>query len=100
MLVAADQVPLQDMAASWLGKAKSFLPSGSPDDPIDALAAGVAGRVVERINVRNWQRKLAPQLDMEQEWMIYITGGNKSCFGRCGLVDEKWNVCVLPFVFL
>ena len=91
LLVAADQVPLKDRAAAWLDKAKSYIPNGVPD-PIDAGAAKVAGKVVERINVRNWQRKLSPKPDTEEEWMLYLTGGNKTCFGRCGPVNEKWNV--------
>ena len=91
---AADdqQVPLKDKAAGWFDKAKSFIPSGIPN-PIDAGASAVAARKVERINIRNWQRKLSPKLEGEEEWMVYLTGGNKSCFGRCGDVDLVWNVC-------
>ncbi|EHY55249.1 hypothetical protein HRR83_009050 [Exophiala dermatitidis] len=94
LLVAADQVPLKEKAAGWFDKAKSYIPSGTPPDPIDAGAAVVADRVVEKINIRNWQRKLAPKPDTEEEWMIYMTGGNKTCFGRCGNVDQKWNESV------
>jgi hypothetical protein len=61
-------------------------------DPLDSGAAAVAGQVVERISIRNFQRKLAPKPEGEEEWMIYFTGGNKSCFGRCGPVDLVWNV--------
>jgi hypothetical protein len=64
-------------------------------DPLDSGAAAVAGQVVERISIRNFQRKLAPKLEGEEEWMIYFTGGNKSCFGRCGPVDLVWNVSCL-----
>ena len=92
LLVAADQIPLQDKVAGWFDKAKSYIPTALPN-PIDVGAAEVAGRVVERVNVRNWQRKLLPKPDTEEEWMVFLTGGNKSCFGRCGHVYEKWNVC-------
>lgn len=66
--------------------------TGSIPNPIDAGTSKVAAQKVERINIRNLQRKLAPKLEGEEEWMIYFTGGNKSCFGRCDPVDAKWNV--------
>ncbi len=86
------QVPLKDRAFGWFDKAKSYIPSIPIPDPIDAGASEVAARKVERINIRNWQRKLAPKPDGEEEWMVYVTGGNKSCFGRCTGVDAVWNV--------
>ncbi|OQV07655.1 hypothetical protein CLAIMM_12058 [Cladophialophora immunda] len=105
LLVAADQVPLKEKAAGWFDKAKSFIPSGGggaapavsvpvPPNPVEAGAAKVAENKVEKINVRNWQRKLSPKPDTEEEWMIYLTGGNKTCFGRCGPVDTVWNESV------
>ncbi|ETI24334.1 hypothetical protein G647_03703 [Cladophialophora carrionii CBS 160.54] len=103
LLVAADsQAPLKDKAAGWFDKAKSYVSSAVPSaipvpeipHPIDAGAAKVAENVVEKINVRNWQRKLSPKLDAEEEWMIYLTGGNKSCYGRCGPVNTVWNESV------
>jgi len=30
----------------------------------------------------------------EEEWVVYVTGGNKSCFGRCAEVDLTWNESV------
>jgi len=92
---SADQVPLKELASAWLDKAKSFIPSGnvapSIPNPIDAGAAKVADKRVQRINIRNWQRILAPKPEGEEEWMVYMTGGNKSCYGRCGPVDLVWN---------
>lgn len=88
-LVTADQVPFVGKATEWLDKAKSFLPN---QGPVEAGAAYVSERRVERINIRNWQRKLAPKLDTEEEWLIFVTGGNKSCFGRCGHAEATWNV--------
>lgn len=86
---AADQVPLKDKAAAWLEKARGFIPNPGP---IDAGAAAVAEQKVERINLRNYERKLAPKLDTEEEWMVFVTGGNKSCFGRCTRAELTWNV--------
>ncbi|EXJ60817.1 hypothetical protein A1O7_04970 [Cladophialophora yegresii CBS 114405] len=104
LLVAADsQAPLKDKAAGWFDKARAYVSSAVPaaavpapeiPHPIDAGAAKVAESVVEKITVRNWQHKLAPKLDAEEEWMIYLTGGNKSCYGRCGPVNTVWNESV------
>jgi len=91
-LVACDQAPLKEKASGWLDKAKSYLPSGAPSKATDTGSAPVVEKKVEKINIRNWQRKLAPKLDGEEEWIIYLTGGNKSCYGRCGPVDVVWNV--------
>ncbi|KIX09090.1 uncharacterized protein Z518_00168 [Rhinocladiella mackenziei CBS 650.93] len=94
LLVAADQAALKDKVAKWFDKAKSYIPSEAPPNPIDASTAKVAGNVVEKINIRNWERRLSPKPDTEEEWMVYMTGGNKSCFGRCTPVDLKWNESV------
>jgi hypothetical protein len=90
--VLADQVPLKDMVSAWFDKAKAYVPGSHP---IETAAAVITDKRVERINLRNWEGKLAPKLDTEEEWMIYVTGGNKSCFGRCGPVDVTWNVSAL-----
>ncbi|KIW18223.1 hypothetical protein PV08_02511 [Exophiala spinifera] len=97
LLVAADQqVAFKDQAAAWFDKAKAYLPNAAAvvPNPIDAGAAQVADSRVEKINLRNWKSKLGPKLDTEEEWMVYMTGGNKSCFGRCGKVDLTWNESV------
>lgn len=89
LVAAQDQVPFQDKATEWINKAKSFIPGSNP---VEAASAYIADKNVERINIRNWERKLSPKLNTEEEWLVYVTGGNKSCFGRCGHVDKKWNV--------
>jgi PTH2 family peptidyl-tRNA hydrolase len=39
----------------------------------------------------NWQSLLEPSSE-PQDWLLYITGGNKTCFGRCGNADKAFNV--------
>ncbi|KAJ9604876.1 hypothetical protein H2200_010991 [Cladophialophora chaetospira] len=101
LLVAADQAPLPDKAAGWFDKAKAYVSSAAPSipipefpNPLDAGASKVAAGVVEKINVRNWQRKLAPKADTDEEWIILLTGGNKTCYGKCGPVNTAWNESV------
>jgi len=93
LLVAADQQPLKEKAAGWFDKAKAYMESDVPS-PVNAGASKVAELVVEKINIRNWQRKLAPKLDGQEDWMVFLSGGNKSCFGQCEEVDKAWNVCI------
>ncbi|KAK4921034.1 hypothetical protein LTR66_016696, partial [Elasticomyces elasticus] len=91
LLAAAEepQVPLSGKAAAWLDKAKSYIPTGSP---VNAAVSVVADKRVQKINQRNYDRVLrSPRLEGEEEWLIYLTGGNKSCFGRCEPVDQVWN---------
>lgn len=89
---AEDTRPLKDKAADWLANAKSFIPT-APPSPIDAGAAKVSAKLVEKVNYNNWQRKLAPSAAGPTEWLIYLTG-NSSCFGRCGDADLAWNQSV------
>lgn len=91
------QIPLKEKAQGWFDKAKSYIPSGTPSipNPVHAGAAAVAAQKVQNVNIRNYERLLAPKPDGEEEWLIYATGGNKTCFGRCGKVDLAWNVRVV-----
>lgn len=88
------QIPFVEKAAGWFDKAKSYIPSGTPSipNPIDAGAAAVEDKMVTRINLKNYQRLLKPKLEGEEEWLVYLTGANKTCFGRCGKTDAAWDV--------
>ena len=88
------QAPLKEKAAGWFDKAKSYIPSGTPSipNPINTGAAYVADKKVQKISIQNYKRLLTPSFDGGEEWLIYVTGGNKSCFGRCGKANLAWNV--------
>lgn len=94
--VAQDQVPLKEKAAGWFDKAKSYIPTVSPSipNPVNAAAAAAAAAKVHKITIRNYKRLLAPSPEGDVEWLVYLTGGNKTCFGRCGQVDLTWNESV------
>lgn len=93
-VLAQDQVPLKEKAAGWFDKAKSYIPSGTPSipNPVQAAAGAVANKKVQKINIRNYKRLLRPKIEGEEEWLIYLTGHNKTCFGTCGRADAAWNV--------
>lgn len=96
-LAAADtQKPflenLQDIAMGYYEQAKSYIPSAEIPSPIDAGASYVAAANVEKFNINNYKRKLAPSPDGPTEWMIMVTGKNESCWGGCEPANLIWNV--------
>ena len=94
---AESQNPLFEKAQEWFDKAKAFIPS-TPPTPLDAGAAKVAEKNVEKFDMLTWQSRLTPTTSDPtkgpQELMVLITG-NTSCFGECGRVDKAWNVRTL-----
>jgi hypothetical protein len=96
LTVAEDQKAFLDIAKGWFEQAKSYIPAVVPSvSPIDAGASVVAANKVEKININNYKRKLAPSPDGPTEWMIMVTGKNESCFGGCDSANLKWNVNAL-----
>lgn len=81
-----------DKFNDWANNMKAQVMATLPN-ALDAGAAAVAAQVVQPINMRNWKVYLWPQENQPEEWLLYITGGNKTCFGRCDHVDRMWNVC-------
>lgn len=90
----SQQIPLADTLNRWFEKAKSYLPAtGSP--PITATTAA-AKKAAAEINIRpvseeNWESLLAPSSLSPQTWMIFVSGGNKTCYGQCTELESVWN---------
>ncbi|KAK2768502.1 hypothetical protein FQN54_000357 [Arachnomyces sp. PD_36] len=112
---AQEQVPLMDQVQGqvqgWLEKAKAFLPS-QPAAPVAEQQAGeeapaaastpdnkaVAEKPVVPLTLANWESTLsASEEEGPQEWLVFITGGNKTCFGRCGVAEKAFNESVNLF---
>lgn len=96
VLAAAQQKPLQQTVQEWFDIAKSYIP-GSIAHPVDAGAARVAAEKVTVLNKDNWRSVLTPSTsasfsDGPDEWMVFFSGGNKTCFGRCEKLEKAWNV--------
>ena len=70
--------------------------------PVEHAAARVAAQNVVPLNLQNWHAVLASGAStskMEPEvWWVYVTGGNKTCFGMCDKADKAWNVSDSPEV--
>ncbi|KAF2460455.1 hypothetical protein BDY21DRAFT_165689 [Lineolata rhizophorae] len=101
------QVPLMDKVKGWFNKASSIIPSSmssmsssvapAAETPVDVTAARIAEYVVTPLTLDNWNDVLAPSADGgegPEDWMVYMTGGNATCYGLCGNVTKAWNESV------
>ncbi|RMD39969.1 hypothetical protein DV735_g5155, partial [Chaetothyriales sp. CBS 134920] len=103
LVACEEQASLASKAAGWLEKAKAFIPSSSTtaeavviaeEDVTAAESEPVVRRIVERIQRDNYKQKLGPKATGDEEWLVYLTGGNKTCLGQCGGVDSLWRESV------
>ena len=90
--LAQEQVPLQEKINSWFEKVKGYIPTQQPS-PVDAGAATVAAHRVHQLTTNNWQSMLSPSPDQPgpETWMVLVTGGNRTCQGRCGRLNAEFN---------
>ncbi|KAL4792113.1 hypothetical protein BDV19DRAFT_369143 [Aspergillus venezuelensis] len=101
LAVAEEQVPLADRVQGWFNKAKAYLPTATPVVPVaekivEAPKKVVQEKTVTPFNATNWQSILEPTQDA-QDWFVFVTGGNKTCFGRCDKAEKSFNESVLLF---
>jgi len=104
-LAVADQIPIFDqlkgqfnsLLAQVTGAATSVassIPTPSVVNPVDAGAAAIANSAVEKITLENYQNVLrgdrATASPGIEEWMMYVTGGNKTCYGLCDHANNEW----------
>lgn len=101
LALAQDQVPLADKVRGWFKQAQEYIqvPSSIPSvipNPVDAGASFVAEQYIHELNLSNWKSIVAPspaaQAAGPEEWMIFLTGGNATCYGLCGNVTKEWKV--------
>lgn len=104
-LSAAQQFPFIDQVKSLFGQASASVSSAIPEvsvppipNPIAAGAAAIAAANVQRLTLDNHERVLRPGAATAspgvEEWMIFVTGGNKTCFGNCKGVEQTFNASV------
>lgn len=112
LVAAQQQVPLQEQLQGWFDKAKSYLPTNVPSAAAPAYAPAaepakpppvLSEKPVTPMTISTWQSVLAPvepgTPGTQREWLVFITGGNKTCFGHCLRADEAFTVSV-PWFFL
>ncbi|KAJ5485270.1 hypothetical protein N7539_005258 [Penicillium diatomitis] len=96
LALAQEQVPLADRVQGWFNKAKNLVPSPVPDEPVQKVVEKVSEKHVTPVTMQNWQSILTPAED-PQDWYIFVTGGNKTCFGRCDIAEKAFNESVVLF---
>lgn len=109
VLTSAQQIPFLDpyleQFKSWFGKASDSISSAIPSapsvsipNPIASGAKKIASLKVERLTLDNHKDVLKPGAATAspgfEEWMVFVTGGNKTCYGHCGRAEEAFNESV------
>ncbi|EER24914.1 hypothetical protein D8B26_007487 [Coccidioides posadasii str. Silveira] len=106
LAAAQNQFPFAEQLQGLIEKAKSFLPTAPavatpPEQSAAPPVVPKRKKDVASVKLSNWQSLLAPvPADASQEareWLVYVTGGNKTCFGRCGPADKAWNESIPLF---
>ncbi|RMZ80378.1 hypothetical protein DV738_g2788, partial [Chaetothyriales sp. CBS 135597] len=102
LVACEEEASLSSKAAGWFEKAKAFIPSSSTAAATVVSAEDVVAqpehqsepvvlRIVEQIQRSNYKSLLGPKATGDEEWLLYLTGGNKSCLGQCGPADSLWE---------
>jgi len=103
LLVAAteQESPLDQFKAQaqhYLGKFSSYIPN--PNKPhtsneAHAAAAKAGGKTLHVLTLGDWEDTIRgsvkPASTTPVEWWVLLTGGNKTCFGHCGVVETAFN---------
>jgi hypothetical protein len=101
--VAEQQIPILDKVKGFFNKATAAVSSSIPavpSSPINAAtekaASKAAAAIQHPITLENWREVLTVDPTASppttQDWLIFITGGNSTCFGMCGNATKAWNV--------
>lgn len=108
---AQEQIPFNDRIKGWYAAAQDFAAdtqrfvadaaaaAASHIPSADAGASKVAEHNVHHLTLHNWANTLqhssaAATANAPEPWMVYMTGGNKTCHGRCEPADRAWNESV------
>ncbi|KAH8710081.1 hypothetical protein GQ44DRAFT_714784 [Phaeosphaeriaceae sp. PMI808] len=97
-----EQIPLLDKVKGFFNKATAAVSSAIPAVPsapineaTEKAAAKAAQAIQHPLTLENWQQVLTVDPTASppttQDWLIFITGGNSSCFGLCGNATKAWN---------
>lgn len=102
LALAEQQIPLLEKVKGFFNQATasvaSVIPSAPsvPSSPVAAAAAKAAAAVQHNITLENWKETLTidPTVSAPatQEWLIFVTGGNSTCYGFCEPAEKAWNV--------
>ncbi|CBX93548.1 hypothetical protein IAQ61_009238 [Plenodomus lingam] len=102
------QIPLLDKIKGFFSQATAAVSSAIPSvpsSPVEAAKEAAAAKVVEVIQhpltLENWKEVLTVDPTASppttQDWLVFSTGGNSTCFGLCANVTKAWNAS-LPLI--
>lgn len=94
LVAAQEQVPLLERVQPYVNKAISFVTSFTGQSETGGSQTAPNPQVRE-LKLNNWEGILRNEgrhpVGSVEPWMIYITGGNKTCLG-CSSIDAAWDV--------
>jgi hypothetical protein len=89
---------------NFLGNMGASVPNPGAHDPVAAFEAKTGEMKLSTLTLENWKDTLyepVPAGAVEPvEWWMFITGGNKTCYGRCGRVEEAFKQAAAKFAVL
>ncbi|OQO08577.1 hypothetical protein B0A48_06447 [Cryoendolithus antarcticus] len=101
-LSCAQQIPYLEQIKGFfttkVSHAASGMPTGIPN-PLTAATGKIAEVSVPQLTLANHKELIKPGAATAspgiETWMVYVTGGNKTCFGTCGRAEEAFNGSVV-----
>ncbi|PSR75297.1 hypothetical protein BD289DRAFT_379422 [Coniella lustricola] len=95
LTVAQDFEQYQAQFQNILGQFGSYLPNPNRHDPVSAAEAKAGEMKLNVLGLSNWKETLyapvAPEATTPEEWLVLVTGGNKTCFGHCLRIEAAFN---------
>jgi len=97
-VVAQQESPIEQVKAQaqyWFEKIQSFLPNPAEAHSPEAAAAKVGGKTLNVLTLSGWEHTIRSSVKASstkpEEWWVFITGGNKTCFGHCLQSEIAFN---------
>ncbi|KAK6824697.1 hypothetical protein PG987_012191 [Apiospora arundinis] len=104
VLASAEVPEYQAQFQNYLGKFKSYIPSHSKTDPVGAAEAKIGSMKMDVLTLNNWRETLyadvKPGATTPEEYWVFVTGGNKTCFGHCDKIEKAFNETAGKFALL
>jgi hypothetical protein len=108
LAAAQQQIPIVDQVKGWFAKATESLGAAvssasesisvSVPNPVASGAAAVSALKVENVGLENYNEVLRPNSPTAStgidNWMMLVTGGNKTCMGTCTKAETAFNESV------
>lgn len=98
LLGAAAEGPFDQYKAqfqNFMDNFGSYIPNPNKHDPVHAAEAKAGSMKMNVLTLDNWRETLYSPVKQgaatPEEWWVFITGGNKTCFGN------PPGLCVFPF---